>query len=106
MSYVQAAPIETNDEVATLRGLEGVFENIINSLLFIAGILLFIMLIAGGIKFITSGGDPKGLESARKTLTYALIGIILVAAGYLVLVLISNITGNRNILNFRVYNFP
>ena len=94
--------IETNDGVATLAGLEGVFANIISSLLFVAGIILFIMLLSGGIKFITSGGDPKGLESAKKTLTYALVGIVLVAMGYLVLVLISTLTGNPNILEFRV----
>lgn len=102
MRYTHAAGVENVDGIATLRGLEGIFQNIINALLAVAGILLFIMLITGGVKFITSGGDPKSLESAKKTLTYALIGVVLVAMGYLVLVLISDITGNQNLLNFSI----
>lgn len=103
MSHVYAqAEIATSGNIATLEGLEGIFQNIISSLLFVAGIALFLMLLSGGIKFITSGGDPKKLESARSTLTFAIIGIILVAASYLVLVLIGTITGNTDILNFRI----
>jgi len=97
------AGVENVNGIATLQGLEGIFQNLIGALLFIAGIVLFFMLIAGGLKYITSSGDPKKLESARNTLTYAFIGIILVAGGYLVLVLISQITGNTDLLNFRVY---
>lgn len=105
MSYIHAqtpAGVANDDGVAYLHGLEGVFQNIISSLLFVAGIVLFIMLVMGGIKFITSGGDPKGLDSAKKTLTYAIGGIVLVALAYLVLVLIQTITGNPNILNFNI----
>lgn len=103
MSPVYAqAEITTEDGVATLQGLEGVFQNIISSLLFAAGIVLFFMILAGGFKFISSGGDPKKLESARNTITAALIGITLVAMAYLALVLISEITGNESILNFRI----
>ncbi len=103
MGYVNAqAPVEAVDNVATLRGLEGVVENITRSLLFVAGIALFFMLLTGGFKFITSGGDPKKLESARNTISYAVMGIILVAASYLVLVLIRTITGNASILNFNI----
>lgn len=102
MSYVSAANIANVDGVATLPGLEGIFENTISALLAVAGILVFIMLVMGGIKFITSGGDPKNIESAKKTLTYALLGVVLTAMGYLILVLISDFTGNRDILNFRI----
>ena len=99
MGNIYAAGIANDQGVAYLHGIEGVFDNLISALLAVAGIILFITLILGGIKFITSGGDPKGLEEAKKTLTYAIIGIVLVAMGYLVLVLISDFTGNSNILN-------
>lgn len=103
MGYVSAAAgVDNIGGVATLRGLEGIFQNIIGSLLFVAGIILFIMLIFGGVRFITSGGDPKGLESAKKTITYAVIGVILVAMGYLIIVFVSALTGNPNILDFRI----
>jgi hypothetical protein len=102
MGYLFAAGIQNEGGVATLEGLEGAFESIIGVLFSVAGIILFIMLIVGGVNFMTSGGDPKGLEAAKKTLTYALVGMLLVALGYLVLVFVSDFTGNTNILNFDI----
>lgn len=88
-----AAEIETVDDVATLQDLEGVFENIVTLILGFGGIVLFIILIMGGFKFITAGGDPKAIEGAKKTLTYAIGGIILVAFSFLILRFISTFTG-------------
>jgi hypothetical protein len=81
------------DEPATLDRLEGVFNNLVQSILAFAGIVLFIFLIIGGFKFITSAGDPKALEEAKKTLSYAIMGLVLLLVSYLVLVLIEQITG-------------
>lgn len=77
----------------TLQNLEDVFANVIKIVLGIAGITFFILLLSSGFKFITSGGDPKALEGAKKTLTYAIGGLILIIASYLILLLIKEITG-------------
>jgi len=53
-------------DVAKLSDLEGVFGNVVEVVLALAGIVLFIMLLSGGFKYITAGGDPKGIEGARK----------------------------------------
>jgi len=58
-----------------------------------AGIAFFIMMLIGGFQCLTSGGDPKAAGAARSTLTYAIIGIILVVVSWLILVLIRDITG-------------
>jgi hypothetical protein len=105
MKFVQpvlAAVIEEKEGVATLKGLEGVFENVITAILGLAGILLFIMLIFGGIRFMSAGGDPKAVESAKKTLTSAIAGLILIAVSYLILVLIKQITG-VNVTQFKIF---
>jgi len=81
------------DNPATLQDLEGVFSNVIKIILGIAGIVFFILLLLAGFKFITSGGDPKALESAQKTLTYAIGGLVVILLSYLILVLIKTITG-------------
>ena len=88
--------------IATLKGLEGIFENAIAALLGLAGIVLFFMLIWGGIQFITGGGDPKAIEQAKKTLTYAIGGMVLLALSYLFLRFIGVFTGQLNILNFQI----
>lgn len=99
---IYAAGIANVNNVATLEGLEGAFENIIGALLAVAGIVLFIILTMGGIKFITSAGDPKALESAKMTITYALIGMVLVALAYMLLVFVTDFTGNTGLLNFDI----
>lgn len=79
--------------IAKLENLECVFKNIVGVILGFAGIAFFILLLSSGFKFITSDGDPKALEGAKKTLTYAIGGFILIIASYLILLLIKDITG-------------
>jgi len=78
---------------APLSDLEVVFKNVVGVILGLAGIVFFILLLLAGFKFITSGGDPKALESAQKTLTYAIGGLVVILLSYLILVLIKTITG-------------
>jgi hypothetical protein len=78
---------------APLSALETVFGNVVKVALGAAGIVLFILLIIGGLKYITSGGDPKAAEGAQKTITYAIGGLLLILASYLILLLIKTITG-------------
>ena len=78
---------------AKLSDLEGVFEGVVTSVLALAGIVLFIMLVMGGFRYITAGSDPKNAEAAKNTLTYAIIGIVFIALSFLFLQLISWFTG-------------
>ena len=96
-----ATGIVNKKGVATLEGLEGIFANIVSVLLGLAGIALFIMLLIGGFRLITSGGDPKQAELAKRTLTYAIGGMVLVALAYLIILFIQNFTG-IDVTNFRV----
>jgi len=77
--------------VATIADLGLLFKNIVSYALGFAGIVLFILLLVGGFKFITSGGDPKAVESAKKTLTSAIAGLFIILVSYLIMILISNI---------------
>ena len=81
------------DEPAKISDLGEIFGNLVSAILGFAGIVFFILLISGGFKFITSGGDPKAVESAKKTLTYAIGGLIVLLLSYLFLILIKEITG-------------
>ncbi len=52
------------------------FQVFLNIFLFAAGIVSFIFVIMGGVRYITSTGDPTRIESAKNTLLYAIIGLI------------------------------
>jgi hypothetical protein len=66
-------PGETSDAINKL------ITNIINILSFIVGIIAVIMIIIGGIKYITSGGDSGSVTGAKNTVLYAVIGLVIVA---------------------------
>lgn len=51
-------------------------ENIVNFLLWVVGILAVIMIIVGAIKYAASGGDSNKLTSAKNTLLYSVIGLV------------------------------
>jgi hypothetical protein len=57
-----------------------------------------IFLVLGGIKWITSGGDKEKIESARKTILYSILGIILVVLSTVIMQFVGNILGVK-ILN-------
>jgi ABC-type transport system involved in multi-copper enzyme maturation permease subunit len=88
---------------APLVDLEVLFAKIIGVALGFAAIALFAMFIMGGFKYITAGSDPKAAESAKKTLTYAVGGVALLALAYLILQLIANFTGLNTLTNFVIY---
>lgn len=62
---------------ADLFGDNGVFKRITNTILYIVGIIAVIMLIIGGIRYVTSGGDAKKVTDAKNTVLYAIIGLII-----------------------------
>jgi len=90
---------------AQLRDVEVVFGNIVGAVLGLAGIVLFVLLLGGGFKYITAGGDPKAIDGAKKTLTYAILGMVFVASAFLVLQFIQEFTG-VNVTQFRIIPAP
>lgn len=60
----------------TLFGEGSIFTTIVNVLLFIIGAISVIMLIFGGIRYTVSGGDSGAVTSAKNTIMYAIIGLI------------------------------
>ena len=51
---------------------------VVNWFLFFVGAVAVIMLIYGGFKYITSGGDSSNVTSAKNTILYAVIGLVVV----------------------------
>lgn len=90
------------NEPANLGQLNDLFSNAVKAIIALAGIILFVMLIIGGVKYITSGGDPKAAEGAKHTITYAVGGLILILLSYLILYIIGQVTGATNITNFNI----
>ncbi len=96
------AGIPGADGVASISCLEPLFVNIVNAVIALTGIALFFMIVVSGFNFLFSGGDPKKLEQARQSLTYSVIGLIIIATAYLIIRTIASFTGIEDILHFKI----
>lgn len=84
---------------AGLPQLQSLIDRFISISVPLAFVVLVIMLSIAGFKYLTSGGDPKGLGSASGTITWALLGMLFLVIIWLVLQLIQAFTG-VNVTNF------
>ena len=60
----------------------GIFENLVNVLLFIIGAVAVIMIIIGGLRYVLSGGNAANVTAAKNTILYAIVGIVVAILAY------------------------
>lgn len=89
-----ATPANTNevqDGVNAIGGNEpgngaaaftNTIEDVINILLFIIGAAAVIMIIIGGIRYVTSGGDQSAVTGAKNTILYSIVGLVIAIMAY------------------------
>jgi hypothetical protein len=69
----------TNQDPIT--GSSGVLTRVIQIIVAITGIASVIMIIIGGFRYITSSGDSNNINSAKNTILYAVIGLVVAIFG-------------------------
>lgn len=89
-------------EPAGLNEIEQVFTRVISSIVGLGFMALLALLVWAGIKYLTSGGDPKKIQAAHQTVTWALLGMLFMAVAWLALQLIANFTGRPDLLEFNI----
>jgi len=89
-------------DVPTIYGIEGIVTSILHIIVPVVGVVLLLMLIVGGFQYITSGGEVEQTTKARKTLTSALLGLLVVLGAWLIIKLIEEFTG----LNLHEFTIP
>lgn len=72
---------------------------VIGVLTIVAGLWFIFVFISGAISMISSGGDKGALESARKKIFGALVGLAVVIASVFLIDLVGKILGVNLILN-------
>ena len=82
-----------NETAAELSSIPEYFGNVLQAMVPLIGLVAFIMILAGGFKILTSGGDAKGMAGGKQTITLAVAGIALAIISWLILLLIENTTG-------------
>lgn len=62
--------------------LTGLIQQIVNVLLFVVGAVAVIVIIVGGLRYVLSGGDQSSVNSAKNTILYAVVGLIVALLAY------------------------
>ena len=57
--------------------LNATIQNIINTIIFVIGIVAVVMVILGGVQYSTSQGDAGKVKKAKDTIMYGIIGIVI-----------------------------
>ncbi len=70
---------DPGDTSTGTQKIQDIVTLIVNIFSVIVGIVAVIMIIWGGFKYITSGGDSGNITSAKNTIIYAIIGLVIVA---------------------------
>ncbi len=98
MLAMTAAPVlalETGIDYGTLTGLgtkdirEGIMS-VINVLLGFLGILAIVIILWGGFRWLTSGGNEEKVGEAKKIITAGIIGLVIIFTAYAIASFIVN----------------
>lgn len=81
-NYVPLVPIPG---VTGATGLLGYLSGLYNFLISVVGILAMAVIVYGGLRYLTSVGNPSAVESAKETIMSAIYGLILALVSWMIL---------------------
>jgi cytochrome bd-type quinol oxidase subunit 2 len=79
--------------VATISCIWIVLQNVINAALALSGLVAVFLIIYSGYQYVTSSGDKEKVDNARKRLTYAIIGLVIIMLSFVMINIFSQLTG-------------
>lgn len=91
-------------DVATIQGFQCLIGNILSVTVTGIGLAGFVMLIVGAFTYQLSGGSSKSAETARNTITFAIVGLVVALSSFIILNLIAAFTGISTITQFTIFS--
>ncbi len=89
---------DPNSDVCTAANKDqligGVLKNVINTLIYIIAIISVIVIVVGGIRYVTSAGNPQHATAARETIIYAVVGLVVSIMAYAIVNFVLNHVGS------------
>lgn len=90
--FSPADPLGTSENSAGLFCLTGISFKLLYNAIILFGIAFFVVLLIGGLRYLTAGGDEKSMQTARKTLTYGVMGMgMAVGSVFIMIVIVGNV---------------
>jgi len=106
--FISASPVSAEEPdltgVAQFEHLEILMQKVLGGVFSLGLVAVFVMLLYGGFKYLTAGGNPEANQKAGGVITYAILGLVLMIGAWFILRLIENFTG-ISVTNFSII-FP
>ena len=77
--YITDTPTDNCSNTSATASINKIVRLVINLLSVVVGIVAVVMIIVGGLRYITSGGNDTSVTGAKNTILYAIIGLVVVA---------------------------
>lgn len=84
---------QERDRERKLYGSDGLLTMIAQLIAVAAGVVAVVMIVLAGFRFITAGGNPDSIGSARNTIIYALIGLAVAASAQILVAFVLSRIG-------------
>ena len=85
---------KSGEQKENLFGDGGIFNTIVNVLLFLIGAISVVMLVYGGIQYTLSSGDSGKVNNAKNTILYAIVGLVVALLAYAIVnFVVGNLVG-------------
>lgn len=81
---------QSGDTEASGDRINTIIQTVINIISLVVGVVAVIMIIVGGLRYITSGGDSGNVTGAKNTILYAIVGLVVVALAQLIVRFVIN----------------
>jgi hypothetical protein len=75
------------------KNVADIIGSLFNYLLPLAGILMFAMIVYGGLTLMLSGGNPEGVKEGTNKILFGVVGFIVVFTAYWIIKIIEIIFG-------------
>lgn len=73
----QAGVLANDPDSCNGDDLNNVIQTIINTVIFVVGMVAVVMIILGGVSYATSQGDTQKVKKGKDTILYGIIGLVI-----------------------------
>ena len=84
---------QNSDASSTYSGAGSLINNILPNIYIAGGVVIFFMIIFGGFTIIANAGNPDKIKEGGKTITSAIIGLLVLFGSYWIIQIIQVVTG-------------
>ncbi len=79
------------DSLVKATSVGDLIKKILNILLTLGGVVAVLFIVLGGYEYITSRGSEERAKSGRKTMTYAIIGLVAILLAFMMVTVLTNL---------------